>query len=287
MAKRPKDVQNQIYETIWKIASTPQNYLKINSICITKAAALLSQIELGQPYRFALPRLCYVKKGSSTVNINFVEYHVGEGDFFITPAISIFTFLSYSKDYSPLVMSFDTAESSVPFFDIIHLKLSSKDRAIMEKYFELAEMLTTGLENNDKAMESLFLSLFSTARELAGRQSVKVNQQKKSASQELKDSFFNLLTSDGGKRHDIYFYAKKLHITTNYLSIVVKQQTGSTVQQWCRQRITMEAKMCLKHSKSKLATIATALGFSNAAQFGTFFKKETGMTPMEYRRKGV
>ena len=287
MAKRPKDVQNQIYETIWKIASTPQNYLKINSVCITKAAALLSQIELGQPYRFALPRLCYVKKGHSTVKINFVEYHVSEGDFFITPANSIFTFISYSKDYSPLVMSFDTAESSGPFFDIIHLKLSSKDRAIMEKYFELAEMLTTDLENNNKAMESLFLSLFSTARELAGRQSVKVNQQKKSASQELKDSFFNLLTSDGGKRHDIAFYAKKLHITPNYLSIVVKQQTGSTVQQWCRQRITMEAKMRLKHSKSKLATIALSLGFSNAAQFGTFFKKETGFTPAEYRRKEV
>jgi transcriptional regulator GlxA family with amidase domain len=36
-------------------------------------------------------------------------------------------------------------------------------------------------------------------------------------------------------------------------------------------------------SKDNLEKIAVALGFCNATQFGTFFRKQTGMTPMEYR----
>ena len=46
--------------------------------------------------------------------------------------------------------------------------------------------------------------------------------------------------------------------------------------------------MLLNVSKDNLEKIAVALGFCNATQFGTFFKKHTGQTPMEYRNgKGI
>jgi transcriptional regulator GlxA family with amidase domain len=41
--------------------------------------------------------------------------------------------------------------------------------------------------------------------------------------------------------------------------------------------------MLLNGSKDNLEKIAVALGFCNATQFGTFFNKHTGQTPMEYR----
>ncbi len=46
--------------------------------------------------------------------------------------------------------------------------------------------------------------------------------------------------------------------------------------------------MLLNGSKDNLDKIAAVLGFCNATQFGTFFKKHTGQTPMEYRNgKGM
>ena len=48
-----------------------------------------------------------------------------------------------------------------------------------------------------------------------------------------------------------------------------------------------EAEVVLKGSDEKMDKIAEMLGFHNAAQFGTFFKKETGMTPGEYRNGKV
>jgi two-component system response regulator YesN len=70
------------------------------------------------------------------------------------------------------------------------------------------------------------------------------------------------------------------------LSILIKKESGLTVQECCRMRTITEAKIRLSGTTDSLHKIADGLGFCNATQFGTFFKKHTGQTPMEYR-KGI
>ena len=81
----------------------------------------------------------------------------------------------------------------------------------------------------------------------------------------------------------IRYYAGKLELTDNYLSILIKKESGLTVQEWCRLRTVTEAKIRLSGTNDTLKKIADDLGFYNTTQFGTFFKKQTGKTPMEYR----
>lgn len=54
--------------------------------------------------------------------------------------------------------------------------------------------------------------------------------------------------------------------------------------QWINRAIVLESKVLLRHGDMKNYEIAEKLNFPNASFFNKFFKKQTGMTPMEYRK---
>ena len=62
-------------------------------------------------------------------------------------------------------------------------------------------------------------------------------------------------------------------------------KSNKTAKEWINHIVAREAKLMLKGVDEKVEKVAEMLGFHNAAQFGTFFKKHTGQTPMEYRNR--
>jgi len=80
------------------------------------------------------------------------------------------------------------------------------------------------------------------------------------------------------------FYAEKLSITTKHLNRVVQKAISKTTTTLISERIMLEAKRLIVHSNDNLANVADTLGFSDYAYFSKFFKSNTGMTPMEFRK---
>ena len=64
-------------------------------------------------------------------------------------------------------------------------------------------------------------------------------------------------------------------------------KNNRAAKEWINHIVAREAKLMLKGVDEKVEKVAEMLGFHNAAQFGTFFKKHTGQTPMEYRNGKV
>lgn len=83
------------------------------------------------------------------------------------------------------------------------------------------------------------------------------------------------------------FYADKLCVTPNYLNKLCKQEKGVTAGHLVRQRIHVEAKRLLQFTKYTIKEIANELQFDSASYFVTFFKKQEGVTPEEYRRNTI
>lgn len=275
-------LDNQSNEGMSKVDSSPVNYYDAEALVINDYSELSRHMVLGTAFRSKQPRIMYVKKGSSVHNVNLQDYTISEGCLMFSPINSIFSVSEVSKDFQPLVMSFDVANTWMDY-DVLCLKLSPQNRKMVESYFRLSEAVITSLEDRHKALECIFLSLLYAIQEISKEQGPAMPAQKVPAALNLKKRFLRLLITDGGVRHEISYYAGKLEISANYLSIVIKKETGMSVQQWCRQRTVMEARIRLSETNGTITETASALGFCNATQFGTFFKKETGKTPMEYR----
>lgn len=82
-------------------------------------------------------------------------------------------------------------------------------------------------------------------------------------------------------------YAAMLHLSTVYLNEAVKGATGISAGVFIRSRVVLEAKRQLTHTTRTVQEIATALGYDDCSYFARLFKKDTGVTPSDYRKNLV
>lgn len=78
-------------------------------------------------------------------------------------------------------------------------------------------------------------------------------------------------------------YASMLNISAGHLSEIVKTQSGKPAIKHIHERLVLEARRLLFHTSNSLKEIAFDLGFADASYFSRFFKRETSVTPAEYR----
>ncbi|UOQ73055.1 helix-turn-helix domain-containing protein [Hymenobacter cellulosilyticus] len=104
-----------------------------------------------------------------------------------------------------------------------------------------------------------------------------------SADQLLVQKFRARIEEGFRERHEVGAYAALLHISAGHLSELVKAQSGKPAIAHIQERLVLEARRLLFHSEQSVKEIAFDLGFADASYFSRFFKRETGLTPAEYR----
>jgi AraC-type DNA-binding domain-containing proteins len=82
----------------------------------------------------------------------------------------------------------------------------------------------------------------------------------------------------------VNYMAEKLFISPRYLSDLLKQETGKTAIELIHLSLISEAKNLLRLGERSVSEIAYELGFENASYFTRLFKKQSGMTPVEYKK---
>lgn len=78
-------------------------------------------------------------------------------------------------------------------------------------------------------------------------------------------------------------YAAALGYSTRTLTRAVKAATGTTAKAYLDARIVLEAKRLLVHTDATAADIARRLGFDDPSDFGAFFRRHDGRTPLAFR----
>lgn len=96
--------------------------------------------------------------------------------------------------------------------------------------------------------------------------------------------FVTLLSHAGGGGRSVGSCARQLGVTVGYLNEAVKHSTGRTPGQLVRQVRTHEAKRLLARTDLTVRQVASEVGFADAAYFCRFFRRETGVSPGEFRR---
>ena len=104
---------------------------------------------------------------------------------------------------------------------------------------------------------------------------------------EVYEIFLHHLYRNFRKERQIRFYASNMNVSTAYLSRLVKEISGSTINEHVTSLIYKEACNLLSHSDMSIGEIADALSFSDQSALTNFFKMRAGMTPLTYRNKGL
>ncbi|MBR2950269.1 MAG: 2-isopropylmalate synthase [Lachnospiraceae bacterium] len=79
--------------------------------------------------------------------------------------------------------------------------------------------------------------------------------------------------------------ADHFHLTAPYLSKYIKLKTGETFQDTVKRARMKKARILLKDTGMKVETIAEQVGYENPEHFIRLFKKNYGITPLQFRRQ--
>lgn len=96
--------------------------------------------------------------------------------------------------------------------------------------------------------------------------------------------FAELLTKHVRTETSIEFYAEKLCISKQYLSLIVKEKMRVTIGTAIAAIRTEIAARLLRDPDLTIQQVAEQMSFSDQSSFGKFFKKHTGISPLKYRQ---
>lgn len=202
--------------------------------------------------------------------------------------------VSKSDDYLSTLVVVDASILDDPMLRIINqmryryelyprVDLDSHEYSvIMNLVGVMRETASINIPNRKHLMMSQ-LELF--VRLLSHYRSEKLNEP--SCDNRVSALFLNHLAQHFRTHRDVEFYASKVCLSPKYFSTVVKQETGHTASWWIHSTVISETKtlLSMRHDLT-IQAIADLMGFADQADFSRFFKRETGLSPTDYRVSG-
>ncbi|MET3036828.1 helix-turn-helix transcriptional regulator [Chryseobacterium sp. NRRL B-14859] len=99
----------------------------------------------------------------------------------------------------------------------------------------------------------------------------------------LLEKFFELVSLHHKENRLVSFYAEKLGITANYLTVLCRKYYASTATSIISNETIQSIKTYLVNTQISIKEIALEHNFYEMSTFSSFFKKHTGKSPTAYR----
>lgn len=99
------------------------------------------------------------------------------------------------------------------------------------------------------------------------------------------EGFVRLVDGDFKVHCDKKYYADKLCITPNYLNEIVRTHLGLNAKSYIRDKRIGEAKRQLFYTTLTVSEIADDLHFESVSYFIRLFRRQTGLTPLQFRQR--
>lgn len=97
--------------------------------------------------------------------------------------------------------------------------------------------------------------------------------------------FFYLAHTHCREQHEVGWYARQVGLSPDALSAALKRFCGKTAGAILTELLTEEAKVCLRNPSLSVQEVAEMLHFADQSAFGKFFKRQCGVSPMQYKKE--
>lgn len=251
----------------------------------------LERYVLEVPNRVSQNRIVYIHQGAARVKINFISYELRKGDVLLIPSNYILVIEAYSNDIEPWILEFNYGsmeEKEMVGIETIYFHMEERETKVLEYYFSLLSQIDNSAARTNEDVMRLVMSMIYYLHQMYDHRKGHSSWQKIPRAKQIKSEFVNMVVTLDNPPLTIAEYAKALHVSENYLSIIIKNETGQTVKKWIEQRTETQIKMLLADPKGRtLNEIANIIGYSSPPQVVRFFKRRTDMTPYEYRKMAL
>lgn len=241
--------------------------------------------------------LGFVLKGSMTTQIHFSDYEVNIGDIAVVPPQVMIETKSLSEDaeVSSIGLSLDFISTFPLLRELVMneqirwqpiIRLQEEDSLLQGELLELIEKVYHKKEGSSKIEMLRHLVMVLINMIVESYKDKPVNSvQVRNRTHEIIDEFYSLVSKYAHTHREVQFYADKLHLSSQYLSTFLKQNTGKSTLQWIDHILVLHAKTLLKSSKLTIKEISNELSFNDTSVFCRYFKRNTGVSPKVFREQ--
>jgi len=156
-------------------------------------------------------------------------------------------------------------------------ELKGNARYVLSEYSDVSSVLNDdhGAEHTKNLLKSILEKAVEFRDAVTGS---KYNEIIARAQEYIKKNYFE-------KDISLHSVAKEVNISPNHFSMIFSQETGETFINYITRVRLEHAKVLLKTTKKRTADIGYEVGYNDTHYFSYVFKKNTGMTPKEFRNK--
>ncbi len=230
--------------------------------------------------RTLFTKLLLTDAGSASLRLGQSEVALAKGSLLVVTARDVAAVGNSSPDFHAEVVLVDDhlVDTSK------HYTLTDDRYASVQDIFRFVHNIVIHRHiNKTEIMQSMFhvLRLFceelpydecSVTRDLAHKKRVY-------------EIFLHLLYQNFKKKRQIRFYADKMNLSTAYLSRLVKEISGTTVNDHVSSLVYKEICNLLSQTTMTMGEISDTLNFSDQSAMTNFFKQRAGISPLAYRNK--
>ena len=206
-----------------------------------------------------------ILKGHAQVSMSDRQYMFSSGDLFFCSPKSILNNIMMSMDLEikAVFVTPSFAQQIVQManldFSLYMLGMQSEIMRLTEDEISVVTQYFTMLSYKYRAPETPFKN-YSVSALLSS----------------MMYSFSDLLTA-----HDI---SVQLNISPKYFSSICHMITGKSASTLINEAKINDASQLLRNPNLTIKQISVRLGFANASHFGTYFRRQTGMSPQHFRK---
>lgn len=163
------------------------------------------------------------------------------------------------------------------------ISLNEDDLNLLKTYYFMLKKIVEATENPHRKDIVLHLMIAFYYHSSSWLHDIPQQEEQATKQEECVERFLEFAKKHYKAERQVGFYADKLHITSKYLSQIIKANTGKSANEWIDDYVMLEAKVLLKSSKMTIQQISDELNFADQSNFGKYFKRIEGVSPKTYR----
>jgi len=255
----------------------------------------LSSSFINKQYRTNFYNLIFVTEGKCTHEIDFIEHTINAGETLVISNNRVHKYCDYEHIEGYLIMFTEgfmcefLSNQSTDVKDLFkqshlnpHIKSTDLYSTAIKSLLDVMSNMYT--HSNDVINEKVIASTLMTLVQII-LNSKFVDYSNEAQKNELFVQFTDLVDKHIDQEKTVEGYARMMHVSEKTVNQVTRKAIDVSAKQYIIKQLVQKVKLRLSFEQKSVSEIAYELGFSEASNMTRFFKKNTGLSPKDFRSK--